>query len=93
MIASRPLGFLGSSFLDPHTSPGTRRSLFSAASIRLCHRLPPTNELQGELAFRHVHADRPPGQIGMFVFRDAGDPTAGQTALAVKILNPVWAAA
>lgn len=93
MIASRPLGFLGSSFFDPHTSPGTRRSLFSAASIRLNHRLPSTNELQGEFTFRHVHADRPPGEIGMLVFRDAGDPAAGQTALAAKILNPVWASA
>lgn len=93
MIASRPLGFLGSSFLDPHTNPATRRSLYLAASIRLCHRLLSTNELPGEFAFRHVHADRPPGEIGMFVFRDAGDPAAGQTALAGKILNPVWAAA
>lgn len=67
MIASRPLGFLGSSFFDPHTGPGTRRSLFLAASIRLNHRLPSTNELQGEFAFRHVHADRQPGEIGMFV--------------------------
>lgn len=93
MIASRPLGFLGSSFFDPHTGPGTRRRLFLAASIRLCHRLPSTNELLGEFAFRHVHADRQPGEIGMFVFRDAGDPAAGQTALAATILNSVWAAA
>lgn len=72
MIASRPLGFLGSSFLDPHTSPATRRSLYLAASIRLDHRLPSTNELLGEFAFRHVHADRPPGQIGMFVSETPG---------------------
>jgi hypothetical protein len=87
MIASRPLGFLGSSFFDPHTGPGTRRSLFLAASIRLNHRLLSTDKLPGEFAFRHIHADRPPGQIGMFVFRDARDSAAGQTALAAEILN------
>lgn len=92
MIASRPLGFLGSSFFDPHTNPATRRSLYWQRRFDYA------------IAFRrrmncwassHSGRSMPIASQARLacLFPGRGDPAAGQTALAAKILNPVWAAA